>query len=247
MAQLAWTWLVLTSRGSTTSWAGTLIGWYLFTIFIIIITRDNDWDEIWIINNKSSFSNKSKNHQTLKMIFRWESEPKRDMWGSTGLPIQGHHHDTLSLLIIVIIICYNHQHHPYPRNHHLLQPAAVGSKEPFYQPASFRDGRKVFMLMKVNDQWWQWSLSDHSVLGQRGILWRGWRLGETPILSTWGESTDPPSFIIEMIFIVAHNLYGRTWNLRSTTGTVMERLTGATLSCDPTTGTNRYVALSKMM
>ena len=36
------------------------------------------------------------------------------------------------------------------------------------------------------------TLSDHSVLGQRGILWRGWRLGETPILSTWGESTDPP-------------------------------------------------------
>ena len=154
MAQLAWTWLVLTSRGSTTSWAETLIGWYLFTIFIIIITRDNDWDEIWIINNKSSFSNKSKNHQTLKMIFRWESEPKRDMWGSTGLPIQGHHHDTLSLLIIVIFICYNHQHHPY----HLLQPTAVGSKEPFYQPASFRDGRKVFILLKVNDQWWQWSL-----------------------------------------------------------------------------------------
>ena len=91
------------------------------------------------------------------------------------------------------------------------------------------------------------TLSDHSVLGQRGILWRGWRLGETPILSIWGESTDPPSFIIEMIFIVAHNLYGRTWNLRSTTGTAMERLTGATLSCDPTTGTNRYGALSKMV
>ena len=146
MAQLAWTWLVLTSRGSTTSLAETLIGWYLFN-------RDNDWDEIWIIINKSSFSIKSKNHQTLKMIFRWESEPKRDMWGSTGLPIQGHHHDALSLLIIVIIICYNHQHHPY----HLLQPTAVGSKEPFYQPASFRDGRKVFILLKVNAQWWQWS------------------------------------------------------------------------------------------
>ena len=46
--------------------------------------------------------------------------------------------------------------------------------------------------------WWKsmmamiLTLSDHSVLGQRGILWRGWRLGETPILSTWGESTDPP-------------------------------------------------------
>ena len=76
----------------------------------------------------------------------------------------------LSLLIIVIMICYNHQDHPHPRNHHLLQPAAVGSKEPFYQPASFRDGRKVFMLMKVNDgndlnfKWSQCSWSEgHSL------------------------------------------------------------------------------------